>query len=441
MFLLSRDHLSYEPFPTSPTCVILIPMEFSLFGQKLAGRSGIQELMDDLGNALSSAEKKYMLGGGNPAHIPEINKLWRSRVKEIWRTKGSLEALLANYDTPQGSQSFLRSLAHLLRVTYGWDLSEENIALTNGSQNAFFLLFNLLAGDFGGGKRKKILFPLAPEYIGYADQALGPDSFVSHKARIDEIGDIFFKYRVDFDTLQVGEDVGAICASRPTNPTGNVLTDEEVLRLAALAQERDIPFLLDNAYGTPFPGIIFSEVQPFWSPSMVLVLSLSKLGLPGTRTGIIVARKEIIKAVAASNAVMNLAGGNVGPALVQPLIDSGRILEISHRIIRPYYEKRMLHTLELIRSIFEGRFPYRVHKPEGALFLWLWFPQLKITAGMLYERLKARNTLVVPGHYFFFGLDQKDPQAEKCIRITYSQNPGDVEAGLKIIAEEVERSH
>ena len=61
---------------------------------------------------------------------------------------------------------------------------------------------------------------------------------------------------MDFDALEnlpdLKEDkIGAICCSRPTNPTSNVLTDGEMARLDALAQEHGIPLIIDNAYGTP----------------------------------------------------------------------------------------------------------------------------------------------------------------------------------------------
>ncbi|MDI5434805.1 hypothetical protein MJM45_29760, partial [Salmonella enterica subsp. enterica serovar Kentucky] len=38
-----------------------------------------------------------------------------------------------------------------------------------------------------------------------------------------------FKYHVDFEHLHIGEETGMICVSRPTNPTGNVITDEELM--------------------------------------------------------------------------------------------------------------------------------------------------------------------------------------------------------------------
>ena len=188
----------------------------------------------------------------------------------------------------------LRALAGMLRREYGWDLDEENICLTCGSQGAFFLLFNMLAGQCGQ-KHRKILLPLAPEYIGYADLGLCDGFFRSYQPIIEELGPDLFKYRVDFSQLEVEDDVAAICVSRPTNPTGNVLTDGEVQGLVSLAAEYKIPLILDNAYGLPFPGMIYTEATPIWNEHIILCLSLSKFGLPATRTGIVIANKEIIR--------------------------------------------------------------------------------------------------------------------------------------------------
>src|SRR5690606_26315668 len=108
---------------------------------------------------------------------------------------------------------------------------------------AFFYLFTMLAGQMPDGTARRVLMPLVPEYIGYADQGLTPTALVSQQPRIDVLGDHEFKYRIDFEAVAKTldrENVGAICASRPTNPTGNVLTDDEVAHLARLASERQI---------------------------------------------------------------------------------------------------------------------------------------------------------------------------------------------------------
>jgi len=414
-------------------------MKLSRFGEKFTRKAGITQLMDDLGAAMAGGDM-LMLGGGNPAHIPAVQKIFRKRMETILSEPGGFESMIGNYDGSRGNAAFVEALADLLRETFGWEIGPENIALTNGSQNAFFCLFNLFAGEMPDGSKRKILFPLTPEYIGYADSGLSDDFFTARRPNIELLDGGLFKYHVDFQSLEIGDDIGAICVSRPTNPTGNVLTDDEIQRLDALAREKDIPLIIDNAYGTPFPAIIYTEAQPIWNPNTVVCMSLSKFGLPNLRTGIVVAREEIASAIADINGVMHLAPGGIGARMAIDLIRSGDIMQISQEIIQPFYRRKAFQTLEWFREEL-GDLPCRIHKPEGALFLWLWFQDLPCTAAELYERLKKRNTLIIPGHHFFPGLENDDwPHKHECIRVTYAQDDAVVREGVKVIADEVRRA-
>ena len=89
---------------------------------------------------------------------------------------------------------------------------------------------------------------------------------------------------------------------------------------------------------------------------------------------------------------------------------------------------------------FGDHVPYRIHRSEGALFLWLWFEGLPIPASELYRRLKARKVLVIPGHYFFFGLGEDWQHGHECIRLTFSQPAQVVQEGIAVLAEEVRRA-
>ncbi len=412
-------------------------MKFSQFGTKFTSGAGILTLMDDLGNALATGgDDMVMMGGGNPGHVPEFQNIIQKRLQALAADKQSFQKLIGVYDPPQGEKVFIDELATLLTKSYGWDIGPENICLTNGSQAGFFLLFNLFAGDYGDGNSKQIRLPLAPEYIGYADLGLCDDFFISTKPQIEFLDDNFFKYHVDFDNLHIGDETGAICVSRPTNPTGNVLTDEEVTTLDQLARQHHVPLILDNAYGVPFPGIIYTEAKPVWNENIVVCLSLSKLGLPAVRTGIIVAKKEIVSAVSGMNAIMNLATGSFGAMLAQDLVASGDILRISKEVVKPFYEEKMKKAVALFQKELKG-VPYKIHKPEGAMFLWLWFKDLPINSHELYERLKKKNVLVVSGHFFFPGIDPSWKHCHECIRVTYSQDEEQVARGIKIIAQEV----
>lgn len=423
---------------SDPSMVYRETMKLSKFGEKFTKKAGITQLMDDLGSAMAGGDM-LMLGGGNPAHIPDVQDLFRKRMEEIMAQPNGFESMIGNYDGSRGNEAFTEILATMLRETFGWDITAKNIALTNGSQNAFFCLFNLFAGDMPDGSKKKILFPLTPEYIGYADAGLSEDFFTSQRPSIELLDDELFKYHVDFDALQVGDEIGAICVSRPTNPTGNVLTDEEILHLDAIAQEKEIPLIIDNAYGTPFPDIIYTEANPIWNSNTVVCMSLSKFGLPNLRTGIVIAREEIASAIADINGVMHLAPGGLGARLAMEMVRSGEIMKISQNIVQPFYKKKALQTLQWFREEL-GSINCRIHKPEGALFLWLWFPDLPCTAAQLYERLKARKTLIVPGSYFFPGLENEYWQHKhQCIRVTYAQDDHIVHEGVKVIADEVKK--
>lgn len=424
-------------------------LKLSTIGQSLAGPSGIVDLMDDLGAALHAAHQDdasemLMLGGGNPAHIPEVQTVWRERLQEIVQDQPLCDRMFANYDGPAGNPKFRDAMALFLRNTYGWDVGPENIAITNGGQTAFFFLFALLAGENSQGVKQRILLPLMPEYIGYADQGLSPGTFQSYRPLVDKLDDHTFKYRIDFDALQITSDIAAICVSRPTNPTGNVLTDSEVQRLAELAAENDIPLLIDNAYGEPFPGAVFEPIAPAWQPNTVMTFSLSKLGLPGTRTGIVLADPEIIQAIRSMTGIVGLANNNIGQTMVEPMLRSGQIRELSQQVVRPYYLAKSQLAQSLIKQHFADHFPYLVHRSEGAFFLWLWFPELPVSTRKLYERLKKRGVLIVPGEYFFFGLDPNDDDWQhrsQCIRLTFSQSESVVARGIQMIADELKSLH
>ena len=417
-------------------------IRFSSFGEKLRQRCGILELMDDLGEAMTTSPEMRMMGGGNPAAIPEVQAIWRERAADMLADGTELDRMLVNYDPPAGNPAFLSAVADCLNREMGWSLTPKNLAVTNGGQTAFFYLFNTLAGPpADGGAPRRIMLPLAPEYIGYANQGMADGLFTARPALIEEHGENRFKYRVDFDGLTAGEDVAAICVSRPTNPSGNVLTDREIARLAKIARERSVPLIIDNAYGNPFPGAIFTEATPVWDEGIILTLSLSKLGLPGTRTGIVVAAEPVIEVICALNAVVGLANNNVGQAFARPLLESGEIIRVSREIIRPYYKRRGQRAREYVAEAFGDRIPYRLHEHEGAFFLWFWFPELPITSRQLYERLKQRKVLVVPGEYFFFGLEHEWAHSDECIRVTFSQPDEVVREGIGIIAEEVARAY
>ena len=410
----------------------------SQFGQLMDQDSPIVSLMADLGEALNVNPDLLFLGGGNPAFVPKAQALFTQHIQELSGDAGALKSMLGIYQSPQGNEQTLTALADYFQHQCDWPVSTSNIALVNGSQTAFFLLLNLFAGESADAGRQQVKLPLVPEYLGYASQGLSANMFQPQQPNIEMTQAGRFKYTIDFDHLDLGQDVGAMCVSRPTNPTGNLLSDSELLKLSALARHHKIPLIVDLAYGQPFPSVVYRACTPIWTEDMVAVMSLSKLGLPGVRTAVVVASEEIINLVTKANTIISLANGNLGPYLLQRLLSSGDMQQLTSNILPDFYRTRRDWLVTLIEREFAG-IPYRLHEPEGAFFVWLWFDQLPISSAELYQQLKQLGVLVMAGEPFFFGLDATWRHAQQCLRLTYCQDDAVMQQAVSIIAKQLRK--
>ena len=410
-------------------------MKLSDFGTGLTQNAGILQLMDDLGKALADQKPTAMFGGGNPAMISDVTDYFRAELRAITEDPGRVAALLGNYDTPQGNSRFIRSFVDYLNRQYGWGITSDNVAITAGSQSGFFMLFNLLAGK-SGDRTRHITLPLVPEYIGYVDQLIEPDGFRSFRPSIELRGDHEFKYTIDFANLALDESTAAIALSRPTNPTGNVITDAELHRLAEQARSLDVPLIIDNAYGLPFPGVIAEHATPYFDNNTVLSFSLSKVGLPSARVGIFVGPPALMHALSSANAIVSLASPSYGQYIAEQAFATDAITTLCSDHIQPYYAERAAHARQLFTDGLPANLPWRLHVYEGSYFFWLWCDGAAHTSVELYEYLKQRGVIVVPGEYFFPGQDTSQwDHARQCIRLNFARPDQELREGIAILAE------
>ena len=410
----------------------LLTVKFSTYAQHYSSESGIVQLMQDLTIAAPPGGQLYPMGGGNPAHIPEVESALRQIASEVIDDAKRFSQMVGDYDAPQGHERFRAALAERLSRLFKKPLSASNIAITNGSQASFEILFNAFAGGFSDGSWRHIELPIAPEYVGYNDMGRQARPILrSTPARIDLIGDQQFKYGIDLERFKLSiETSGAVCLSRPTNPSGNVVTDTELRHVAQQCAATEVPLIIDGAYGLPFPGMIYTQATPFWDDNTILCLSLSKLGLPGVRTGIIVAAREVTELIRNANAINGLAPTRVGPELVLPLLANNRLDELCETVIRPHYLSKQSLALNSLLEAAKG-LPIRVHRPDGAMFLWVWFENLPGGTQKLYELAAAEGVVTVAGHHFFQGLTCHWQHANECLRVNYAGDPNTVETGIK----------
>lgn len=416
-------------------------MKFSRFASVAQSEPGIFKLMEDLDSALSTSDKLYFLGGGNPAYIEPVHQYYRQEFIKIGATPNRFNSVVGIYDGPAGNIKFRESVAYRLNQLYDWPISAENVLLTQGSQNGFFLLLNLFSGEFPDNQSRKILFVQSPEYIGYEHSSLSPNSMLAVPSLVESLDGPFFRYTINSEKIELelktGR-IGAMCLSRPSNPTGGMLSDTEMKTLSKLASQYKVPLIIDSAYGDPWPGLVYNEsnnTKQYFDENTILVLSLSKTGLPGVRTGIIIASKEICTILKRIQAIQHLAPGSIGPELTEAGIRDGSLIQLCKQYLPDFYLERQKVALHVLSNQLIPKEEILIHRPDGAFFLWAVFPKLKINSYQFYTELKNARVIAVPGHYYYPGLTEIDQHYDgnRALRISYVQDKQSIEKGLQIL--------
>ena len=410
------------------------------FGTQMSNLTGVRAIMKDVNETLRAGQGQEFinLSAGNPVILPEVEQLWRDCTAELLASSEYGE-VVCRYGASQGYQPLIEAIASDFNQRYGLNLSARNILITPGSQSIYFYAANAFGGYTTDGDLKQVVLPLSPDYTGYGGVSLTPEAVVAYKPalEIDEKAHRF-KYRPDFSQLTITEDTGCVIFSRPCNPTGNVLTDEEVKKIAALAAPLEVPVLIDSAYAPPFPALNFTEMTPVFGDNILHCMSLSKAGLPGERIGIAIGEPELVGVLESFQTNMCIHSPRYGQAIAARAIASGGLADIATNVIRPYYQNKFTILESTIDEAMPKNLPWLLHRGEGAIFSWLWLEDLPITDWELYQELKQVGVIVVPGSSFFPGLREDWPHKQQCIRISLTATDEEIQIGMQRLAKVVQ---
>jgi valine--pyruvate aminotransferase len=323
---------------------------------------------------------------------------------------------------------------------FGLSLSDRNILVTPGSQSLYFYAANAFGGYTTSGELKQIVLPLSPDYTGYGGVTLVPEALIAYKPTLDiDAAAHKFKYRPDFSKLSITEKTGCVIFSRPCNPTGNVLTDDEVKKIAALAAPYDVPVFIDSAYGPPFPALNFTQMTPIFGNNIMHCMSLSKAGLPGERIGIAIGDEQVIEVLESFQTNACLHASRYGQAIAARAITSGGLADISTSVIRPFYQNKFTVLESTLNEAMPKDLPWFLHRGEGAIFAWLWLPDLPTTDWEFYQELKRVGVIVVPGSTFFPGLEEEWKHKQECVRISLTGSDEEIATGMQRLAKVVQQ--
>ncbi len=407
----------------------------SQFGSQMSQLTGVRAIMKDIIETLrNSAGREFInLSAGNPVILPEVEQLWRDCTQELLASDEYSE-VVCRYGSSQGYAPLIEAVVKDFNARYGLNLSDRNILITGGSQALYLYAANAFGGYTASGELRQIVLPLSPDYTGYGGVSLTPEALLAYKPtlEIDEAKHRF-KYRPNFSQLQINEQTGCVIFSRPCNPTGNVISDEEVSKIAALAATQNVPVLIDSAYAPPFPALNFTAMTPQFGDNIIHCMSLSKAGLPGERIGIAIGDPKLIQILESFQTNACIHSSRYGQAIAARAISSGKLADIATNIIRPHYQ----HKIEILANTLDAAMPdipWFLHQGEGAIFAWLWLKDLPMTDWEFYQQLKQVGVIAVPGSSFFPGLQEDWQHKQQCLRISLTATELEIVEAMRRLA-------
>jgi valine--pyruvate aminotransferase len=402
----------------------------------MASLSGLRLIMDDIAVITGSGSGRTWLnlGVGNPAAIPEVMEAWRRMTAEA--LSASFTDVSCRYGPSRGLPELVETVAGYFNRRYGWDVGPRNVVVGHGSQMLCFIAAALFTGP-GANRDTRLVLPMVPDYTGYQGLSLAPGAIRGVDPLVRLQDDRSFRYLFDFPVLESLTDVGLMLLSSPSNPAGRVASGEEIERLIAAAGGYDVPLVVDNAYGAPFPGIGGPSMAPVWDERVINVFSVSKAGLPGERLGFAIGAERYIDPIVSfmSNSALH------APQLVQSMLAHALRTEaldtLVASVIAPFYAERRKFAESLLAATFPSDVDWHLHAAEGGIFCWVWVDEEWFDDLRLYETLKDRGVFVVPGRYFFTDADHGGDagrHSRRCFRISITPDPDTIAAGIAVIA-------
>jgi valine--pyruvate aminotransferase len=403
----------------------------------MASLSGLRLIMEDIATSMGTATERTWLnlGIGNPASIPEVGDTWRRVIAEA--LADDFGAVSCKYGPSRGLPELVDAIVGYFNRHYGWRISPANVVVGPGSQMLCFIAAALFTGP-GKTRDTRLVLPMTPDYTGYQGLSLTPGGITGVDPVLLRRDERSFRYLFDFPALQRLTDVGLMLLSSPSNPTGRCARPDELRDLVSAAEAHDVPLVIDNAYGAPFPRIGEATTSPLWHDRVVNVFSLSKTGLPGERLGFAIADERHIDPIVSfmANSVLHapqLVQSALARALNSDILDS-----IVASVIGPFYAQRRKFVEAALLESLPRDVSWRLHAEEGGMFFWVWVDEEWFDDLELYAALKNRGVFIVPGRYFFTGNEHSPnlgSHARQCFRISVTPDTDTLTAGIEVIAE------
>ena len=380
---------------------------FSSFAQTLQA-SDIAELL-----ALTEKPEVISFAGGLPA--PELFPIEEmKKVDEAIYNEEGRKAV--QYGTTEGYLPLREEICKRMKDKFFVDCKPEDIVVTTGSQQALFILAQILVD-----KNQTILME-SPSYMG-AIMAFDPVGPKYTEVPTDDQGIV----PEELEKILAADDSIRMIYVIPEfqNPTGITWPVERRKAFMDIVNKYDVVVLEDDPYGEirydieKLPSLKSMDTQG----KVVFLGSFSKIFMPGLRLGWIVANPEIIDKFVKFKQAVDLGTSTFGQRQATYFLKMFDMEAHIAKITALYAKRRDLMYQSMEKYFPEGvTFTY----PKGGLFTWVTLPE-GMDAKELMPKCLAKDVAYVPGGIFY-------PNGGNAnhFRLNYSNMPEDrIVEGIK----------
>lgn len=305
----------------------------------------------------------------------------------------------------------------------GFHITREDILATYGGSEALQIVMSCILEE---GDEVLVPEPFYPNYTTFINITGGKIRPIKTKA---EEG-YRFASREQIEPL-INEHTRAILMTNPGNPTGVVLTREEMRLMADIAKEHDLFLISDEVYreivytGEKISSMLELEDA---AENVVVIDSVSKrFSATGARVGAVISRNHELM-----NEAMKLCQGRLCTATLDQVGAAAMYNELPasyYTEVREEYRRRRDAMVTALSKIPGVEF----RCPEGAFYLMVTLP-VDDTEKLQYFLLEefqdnGETVMVTPADGFF-----TDPElGRNKVRIAYVTNPEDVTRAIELL--------
>lgn len=296
------------------------------------------------------------------------------------------------YSQTAGDAAILEQLRPKVVAETGWD--KPQVMLTNGVSGGLLLAFMAL--------------------INPGDEIIVPDPyFVMYKHLVRLLGGtcVFVDSYPDFAlpvekiAAAVTDKTKLIILNSPSNPTGEVYSQDEVKAIVDIARKRDIILLSDEIYDMFSYEAEHLCIGKYYDKTMLLKGFGKTFGMTGWRLGY-AACSEALAPLMESMLMIQQYTFVCAPTPFQCALPTA-LEQDMHSYVEAYRVKR--------DTLYDGlKDTFKLHKPGGAFYMFAETPERYATATDFVKDAIAHNVLIIPGNVF----SEQDTHFRMCYTTT-----------------------